>query len=213
VTAGWVDMPEENLRAGEVDDAQIEAAWYCWANPSAGRLVTFTGKLGEISWNEAGFEASIVSFMKQLERNIGWTYTSSCRHQLYDQPAPGRIGACMVDPAPFTFTGTVSAINIPKWQFEFTGTALGKGETYFSSGQITFTSGLNNGLSTIIKSHEVGSTEVFKLFLPTAFVIPVGTTFIVKAGCDKTFETCKAKFNNVLNHGGFPHINPNVNLR
>lgn len=209
-SAGWVDVPEEDLRGGKVDNAAIEGAWACWALPEAGRVVLFKGNIGEIGWDESGFEVDVVSYMKQLERNIGWTYTSTCRHQLFSQPGPGTVGACMANPASFTFAGTVAAITTSKWKFSLTGAAAGKAAAYFSNGQITFTSGFNSGLSTIVKRHE---GDVFELLLPTAFKIQVGDTFSVQAGCDKTLDTCKSKFNNVLNHGGFPHINANVNLR
>jgi hypothetical protein len=39
----------------------------------------------------------------------------------------------------------------------------------------------------------------------------VGQTLSVLAGCDHTLPTCKTKFNNVINYGGFmfvPHKNP-----
>ena len=36
--------------------------------------------------------------------------------------------------------------------------------------------------------------------------IAAGDTFIVTAGCDKRFQTCHDRFNNVLNFRGFPHI-------
>lgn len=210
VSAGWVEVPEDDLRGGRVDNAEIEAAWVSWADPSAGKLVTFQGRVGEITYDETGFNVDIVSFMKALERHVGWTYTAECRHRLFSLPAAGTLGGCMVDPTGFTFTGTVTEVITPKWKIGFSGAAVGKGEGYFSAGQITFTSGLNTGLSTIIKTH---TPETFELFLPTAFVIPVGTTFTVQAGCDKKVETCKNKFSNILNYGGYPHINPNVNYR
>jgi len=33
-----------------------------------------------------------------------------------------------------------------------------------------------------------------------------GDTFTLTAGCDKRFETCRAKFANALNFRGFPHM-------
>jgi uncharacterized phage protein (TIGR02218 family) len=36
--------------------------------------------------------------------------------------------------------------------------------------------------------------------------IAAGDTFIVTAGCDKRFETCRDRFNNIVNYRGFPHI-------
>lgn len=210
IQAGWVDVPEMDLKGGKMDNADIECAWVSWKNPAGGKFITFSGKIGEITWDESGFNVDIVDFMKALERNIGWTYTANCRHRLFGQPGPGTLGACRVDPATYTFTGTVSELVTPKWVFNVSGSAAGKADGYFSAGVITFTSGLNNGLSAIVKTH-IGNQ--FTLFLPTAFVIPVGTTFTVQAGCDKTIDTCKSKFNNVVNHGGFPHINSNVQYR
>lgn len=33
-----------------------------------------------------------------------------------------------------------------------------------------------------------------------------GQGFVVTAGCDKTFATCKARFANHLNFRAFPHV-------
>jgi uncharacterized phage protein (TIGR02218 family) len=36
--------------------------------------------------------------------------------------------------------------------------------------------------------------------------VEAGDALVVSAGCDRTFETCKAKFGNATNFRGFPHI-------
>jgi uncharacterized phage protein (TIGR02218 family) len=36
--------------------------------------------------------------------------------------------------------------------------------------------------------------------------ISVGDTFVVTAGCDKRFATCRDRFSNTVNFRGFPHI-------
>ena len=36
--------------------------------------------------------------------------------------------------------------------------------------------------------------------------IAAGDTFVVTAGCDKRFATCRDRFDNVVNFRGFPHI-------
>lgn len=208
--AGWVDVPEEDLRGGRLDNADIVCSWVAWEHPDEDDFITFSGKLGEITWDESGFNVDIVDFMKALERNIGHTYKANCRHELYGRPGPGTLGACMVDPAGYTFEGSIASVVTPKWVFTIAGAAAGKADGYYSNGFIKFKSGLNTGLSVVVKSH-VGNQ--ITLFLPTAFVLPEGTTFTIQAGCDKTLGTCKAKFNNVVNHGGFPHINPNVQYR
>jgi len=208
--AAVVDVPGEDLAGGVFDEALVEAAWASWSNPAAGRLIVFTGQVGSIAWSQDGFRVELTSYLKQLEKQIGHTYTASCRHELYGQPGPGKVGACKVDPSAFTFTGSVGVVTVSKWKFSIAGPAAGQPTTTFTNGVITFTSGLNNGLSTIVKRHEAGSIE---LFLPTAFTISPGNTFTVKAGCDKTLETCRTKFNNVANYGGFPHLNTDVTFR
>lgn len=205
--SAWVDAPEEDLRAGLFDSATMEVSWASWKYPAYGRLIVFTGQLGEITWSEEGFKADIVSFMKNLAKNLGNVFTANCRHTMFSTEGAGLIGACGVNPAAYTFSGSVSSIQVPKWKFTIT---TNKPDGYFDNGQITFTSGYNNGLSTVIKSHIGG---VIELFIPTAFVIQPGATFNIYAGCDKTLATCRDKFNNVLNFGGFPHIKPDVNFQ
>ena len=205
--SAWVDAPEEDLRAGLFDDATMEVAWCSWKHPEFGRLVVFTGQLGEITWSEDGFKADIVSFMKNLAKNVGNVFTANCRHTLFSTGGAGYVGKCGISPTSYTFTGSVGTIIIPKWKFNIT---TSKPDGYFSNGHITFTSGLNSGLSAVIKNHSGG---VIELFLPTAFVIAPGDTFNIYAGCDKTLETCKTKFNNVLNFGGFPHVQPDVSFK
>ena len=36
--------------------------------------------------------------------------------------------------------------------------------------------------------------------------IAAGDAFVIRAGCDKRIETCAAKFANIANFRGFPHI-------
>ena len=207
LSSAWVDAPEADLKGGLFDSATIEVAWCSWKHPEFGRLVVFTGQLGEITWTEEGFSADIVSYMKNLELNVGNTFTANCRHSLFSTPEVGLVGACGINKAAYTFNGTVSAVGTPKWTFNST---LIQADGYFTNGSIKFTSGNNAGLSAMIKTHSAG---LLTLALPTAFTFAVGDTFEIVGGCDKTLETCKNKFNNVLNFGGFPHITPDSQVQ
>lgn len=44
------------------------------------------------------------------------------------------------------------------------------------------------------------------LFLPMNWDIEVGDTFDIKVGCDGIHTTCKVKFDNLVNFGGFPDL-------
>jgi len=205
--SAWVDVPDTDLKGGKLDNCFVQVYWVSWAHPEYGSLEVFSGYLGDIVWTDEGFKADVVSFMKNLEMIIGNTYTAQCRHQLFSSSKNGVIGFCGVNESGYSFTGSITSIITSKWKF---GINVVQANKYFANGQITFTSGFNNGLSAVIKIH---SSNEIELFLPTGFVVNVGDTFIIKAGCDKTKNTCKTKFNNIINFGGFPHIKPDINFR
>jgi uncharacterized phage protein (TIGR02218 family) len=50
------------------------------------------------------------------------------------------------------------------------------------------------------------SSKQVVLALPMGKSIQVGDGFKIIAGCDKTHETCQAKFNNILNFRGEPYV-------
>ena len=79
---------------------------------------------------------------------------------------------------------------------------------HFDGGLITFTSGENAGYSREVKSVDQGSLNVSDcaLYLRMPFNVNVGDRLLIFPGCDKTVQTCHAKFDNVINFKGFPHI-------
>jgi uncharacterized phage protein (TIGR02218 family) len=78
---------------------------------------------------------------------------------------------------------------------------------WFAAGKLTFTGGANAGEAMEVKRHHSDGESV-SLALWQAFAEPIalGDTFVVTAGCDKRFDTCRARFDNALNFRGFPHI-------
>jgi len=68
-------------------------------------------------------------------------------------------------------------------------------------------SGANEGHAVEVKSHR-NEDDVATISLWQTPPNPVSAedNFVVTAGCDKRFETCRAKFANVLNFRGFPHL-------
>ena len=204
----WVvDLNETDLQNGLYDDAHITVFRADWTNVSAGTVVIFEGSLGMISWTEDGFKADVHSLMRQLGKQIGITTTAKCRHQLFNQNSDTSVGACQLNSASYTYSSDVVTVT-SKLKFDIN--SIGQPDAWIANGILTWTSGLNNGVSYEVKSYVGGEVE---LFLPTTFVISPGDTFDVTAGCDKNVETCKTKFSNINNFGGFPHIKPEVNWK
>ncbi|QUN28702.1 DUF2163 domain-containing protein [Cupriavidus sp. KK10] len=74
---------------------------------------------------------------------------------------------------------------------------------YFAYGKVTFTSGDNAGYSAEVKAFAPGFVTVA---LPFPFPVEPGDTYTISAGCDRTFGTCKNRFNNVVNFRGEPYV-------
>lgn len=209
--SAWVDAPEEDLLAGLFDNATVKTMICSWDKPELGAFIVDSGNLGVIQWTADGFRGDVQSHMRQLVRNIQFAYTASCRHKLFSQPGQFTMGACTLNSASYTFAGAVSNVTTNRLVFDVSG--LGQGDTFCSNGTLTWSTGLNTGVKSPVKRHSVGGTVVIELFLPTPYDIVAGDNFDVTAGCDKTLDTCKNKFNNVINFGGFPHIQVEVAMR
>lgn len=209
--SAWIDAPESELINGKFDNAAVEVAFCSWQNPSFGRIVIDKGNLGIIQWTADGFRADMQSHMRQLTRNINFVFTAGCRHRLFGQFDNIHIGACTLNKASYTWSGSVNSVVTQRVKFTTTGLAQASGMC--TSGVLTWTSGPNNGLSYEVKAHTVTGSTTIELFLPTMYDVAAGHAFTITAGCDKTLATCKAKFNNVVNFGGFPHIQTEVTTR
>jgi uncharacterized phage protein (TIGR02218 family) len=125
-----------------------------------------------------------------MPRNV---YQPTCLHTLYDS------GCTLVKNA-FGTNGTVgsgstaSAIN-------WSGASAN-----FVQGSITFTSGVNAGVTATVGSVAAGSS--MSLLYPLESVPAAGDGFTVYYGCDHTPGTCRSKFNNLANFRGFPYVPP-----
>lgn len=216
VSGGWVvDLDEQELQSGKFDNAEFEVFIVNWAAIVGGvldtvnnKLIKLKGNTGILQWSEDGFRVDIHNMMKRLGKSMGFTSTANCRHKLFSQFDDTLVGACTLNPVTYTVTGTVTAEVASKLKFTASGITQASG--YYTGGTVTFTSGLNNGNSYTVKSYD--GTNV-TLYLPSGYSIQVGDTFEITAGCDKTFTTCKNKFNNEINFGGFPHIKGEINYK
>jgi hypothetical protein len=84
-----------------------------------------------------------------------------------------------------------------------TVTPLGATSGYFDHGLFTATSGAADGLSMEVKSYVAGQIV---LVLPMPYPLEVGDTYSMVAGCDKSFFTCRDRFDNVVNMRAEPWL-------
>jgi uncharacterized phage protein (TIGR02218 family) len=117
------------------------------------------------------------------------TYERSCNLQLYGS-------RCSVVAASFTLTGsilTVSASGLTITSSAFSAQPSG----WLTGGRATV-----NGEPRLITAH---SGSQITILLPFTSAV-AGDSISATAGCDRLRSTCKDKFNNLPNHGGYPWI-------
>lgn len=169
------------------------------------RLHRYDGATPEIKLAFKGLVRSVSFTREAQESTIGvmpltgalgrvfprFTYQGICNHVLFDE-------RCKVDPAGFTYNGLNSATT---------------GDVYTIDGLISKGAGwaiagiLINPDSTDFRLIVAQTGDQVTVIAPFPTTL-VGSTLAVLAGCDHTLPTCKTKFNNVINYGGFMFVPP-----
>jgi uncharacterized phage protein (TIGR02218 family) len=191
-------LSEADLAAGHYDAAVVEQWLVDWTEPDL-RVLLAKGTLGEIRREGAAFTAEMRGLSEQLSQDSGRLYTVTCSADLgdarckFDVAAPGFHGAGAVAALDATSSFTVSGLD----DFD---------AGWFIAGKLAFTSGANSGLGVEVKAHRKNGTVSLALWQAMPEAIAVGDTFTVTVGCDKRFQTCRDRFDNVVNFRGFPHI-------
>lgn len=188
-----------DLYAGLYDGAEVEA----WLVPWSGFAVPkrlLKGTFGPVEQAETGFKVEILGDgAKLLQTPLIRLIQPQCRWQFGDSK-------CGVDLTPLTVTGAVDSAT---GQRSFVDAARVEAVGYFTRGRITFTSGLNNGVSAEIKSHASGGN--FILWPRLAFPIAAGDQYSMTPGCTNLKETSGGTqgcqdWNNLRRYGGFRKV-------
>ena len=191
-------LNEDDLAAGRYDAAAVELWLVDWSEPAL-RVMLAKGTLGEVKREGTAFTAELRGASDALAQETGRLFTTTCTADLGD-------ARCKIDltlPA-FRGTGAVAAVTATS---SFTADGLDTfDDGWFTGGKLTFTGGANASLSVEVKSHRKGAAVSLDLWQAMPEPVVAGDTFIVTAGCDKSFATCHGRFANVMNFRGFPHI-------
>jgi uncharacterized phage protein (TIGR02218 family) len=192
-------LSEEDLAAGRYDAAGIKVYLVDWSEPALNLLLA-RGALGEVRREGAAFTAEFRGLAHRLNEESGRLYMATCSADLGDT----RCKVDLDDPA-FRGVGTVAALRATS---AFIATGLSAFEDgWFTAGKLTWTTGPNAGLAVEVKSHRLDDADVIlTLWQAMPEPLSVEDTFVVTAGCDKRFATCRERFDNVVNFRGFPHI-------
>ena len=192
-------VTEADIAAGRFDGALVTAWIVNWANTAA-RKVLFRGSLGEITRQSSGFTAELRGLTEWLNRPVGRVYQRPCSAVLGD-------GACGVDLSAPGMTVEATVLEVSASGGFLLSDDGSTQENWFQRGRLNVLDGAAQGLWGIIKRDRVedGARRI-ELWEPMRANLSAGDRLALIAGCDKRFETCKDKFDNLLNFQGFPDI-------
>lgn len=187
---------DTEMRAGLYDYAQVWTFMINWADTTQGIIKLQYGRMGESEIRDNVARIELRSLTQLLGNTIGRIYTPECSASLGDS-------RCGVSMAGYTHTGVVNVVTNDRI-FSVSGDASGRADGYFNYGKMTFSSGLNSGITMQIQASYASSMVYLLEHLP--YSPANGDAFTASAGCDRRWATCRATFNNKDRFRGFPHI-------
>ncbi len=192
-------VTEEDIGAGRYDRAELWHWLVDWQRPDL-RVLMFRGQFGEIRRTDGAFEVELRGLAEALNAPVGRSILRSCDRALGD-------AKCGFDSSLPGFSGEGEVIADGSNDLRASGLG-GFADGWFRHGALTWLSGANAGETGSVKRDKLaeGAVRALTLWQDPGRAVSVGDRFRVVAGCDKRWETCKAKFDNLLNFRGFPHI-------
>jgi uncharacterized phage protein (TIGR02218 family) len=185
---------EDDLAAGRYDGARVELFLVNWAAPEQHVLLNVR-EIGEVVRAGGQFRAELRSLAHRLGQPQGRLYNRRCDASLGD-------GRCRVAMEVWRGVGLVTGVQ-GKSTIRLSGLS-GFAAGIFDRGTLRLPDATPAEIDT--HRHLPGGIAELALWLPLEVPLAVGAAVTVTAGCDKTFATCRARFDNHLNFRGFPHV-------
>ncbi|HTO30827.1 MAG TPA: DUF2163 domain-containing protein [Pararhizobium sp.] len=193
-------ISEADVIAGRYDGAKVEVFQVNWQAPQEQHVLLRVQEIGEVVRADGAFRAELRRLTHRLDQVQGRIYGRRCDAVLGD----GRCGVDLTNPV-YRGSGAIVAV-LSETHARVSGLDAALAG-FYRQGMCRFTGGANAGHAGDIEDHRVdGDGVTLSLWLPPPLPLAIGDTFTLTAGCDQNFAVCGAKFSNVLNFRGFPHL-------
>ncbi len=193
----------DDVRAGRWDYATAELFMVNWADLTQGKLYQRYGDIGQISVGRGTVDSEVRGLMQRYSTSIGKLSQPGCRHALGD-------AGCQVDLSgeaggspsgspviSLTVSGTIDSVSSDG--ITLTDSARTEESGFFQYGVITILAGINAGLKMEVKAYVPGTIT---LQLPFPDALTAGVAYSMHAGCDLLHDTCRDRFDNIVNFDG-----------
>lgn len=191
-------LTEADILAGRFDGARLELWLVNWAAPEE-RKMLFRGEMGEIERTGGAFKAELRGLSESLNRPQGRLYQRPCRAVLgdaecgVDLSAPGLSAEVAV-----TEAVSQAALHLP---------AIAAERGWFDKGRLRVLDGAATGEIRVIRAdRDTAGGRRIELWDGLSGRVSPGDRVRLEAGCDKSAATCQAKFGNMVNFRGCPHM-------
>lgn len=198
-------IKESDLWAGVYREAQVTEYLVDWGFPYFGPLMSTVFYIDDVEWTGELWVAKVSGVSRKLDRRVGRVYGVNCGWDVGDANCQFSFGSTIE-------TGTTIVSVTDRYRFKAFPTNGNWGTAgFYDHGKLEWLTGDNANAGVISEiraaTNWIASTSIdVELFLSTPFDISTSDTFKCWPGCDKLAATCNAKFNNLINFGGFPYI-------
>ena len=152
--------------------------------------IVFIGQIKNVTFTGLTAKVSCVGFEKYFKQPIpNWRYQILCNYKVFDNN-------CSLSDNFFKTTTNIDTVSSDNLTITSNDFSL-QDSDYYKLGKIVF------GEDSRMITYHVGNTIKIRFRMPN--LVP-GSEVTVYAGCDRNIETCRDKFNNVINFGGHPYI-------
>jgi uncharacterized phage protein (TIGR02218 family) len=188
-------LTERDLTLGRYDDATVDTYLVNWTTPSE-VLHERRARIGDVTRRDGVFRAELRSLLADYDAPRGRLIRATCDARFGDQ----RCGKSLTGVRHNGPVLSISDLRVLRIGVTLAGGLLRKGELKFNGGPLA-------GTVHSIRDHERnGSTAIITLAEPLSLEPSIGVTVQLTQGCDKTYETCRDRYENQLNFRGFPSI-------
>lgn len=195
-------IAEDDIRMKRYVGATGELSIINYLAPTHGVMKIFVGTFGRV---EIGDKNAVSIELIPLGAALGnyaigsEVYSPTCRNSFGDTRCSGPDNTIDLDALKINFTVDAISTNV------ITASEFTQADNQYAAGYILWVTGDNAGVtSPIARSAQAAHTVTLVQLPPKAIAVnDTGTAF---PGCDKTLDTCIAKWDNVLNFRGEPNV-------
>lgn len=188
-------------------------------DPVQGRQVFWKGEVGSVTVNNSVATILATPLSQGTDEMPRYTYQATCNYFLFE------ANSCGILRQNFKHDSTITAIDTSGLLLQVADLRVRAGVIDASMGGLLSSDELDsywlngyidvNGELRRIVNNPAGATSPLS---PDVIEIPfplnnasAGAAITVFAGCSRTTDICRRKYNNLLNFGGFPTVPDNVN--